>query len=146
MRSNELALCKSRQSTRDATRVEKCAKKKKSSYFIGVSIGVNGVAGVASVTRNSITFCVSPIQKHLPSDLIFALLSESNANWEWAGNQLRARTASCIVRPWASCRQRQQADDVLFAKATDWRPSGELGNAKHIIGLAAAPPAASATA
>lgn len=35
-------------------------KEKKSSYFIGVSIGVNGVAGVASVTRNSITFlCVS---------------------------------------------------------------------------------------
>lgn len=60
----------------------KVRKEKKSSYFIGVSIGVNGVSGVASVTRNSITFCVSPIQKHLPSDLIFALLSESNANWE----------------------------------------------------------------
>lgn len=60
----------------------KVRKGKKSSYFIGVGIGVNGVAGVASATRNSISFCVSPIQKHLPSDLIFALLSESNANWE----------------------------------------------------------------
>lgn len=61
-------------------------------------------------------FCVClPIQKHLRSDLIFALLSESNANWEWAGNQL-------ATSEWASYRAarfglERVADDVLFAKA-----------------------------
>lgn len=92
----------------------KSAQRKKSSYFIGVGIGVNGVAGVASVTRNSICFCVSPIQKHLSSDVIFALLSESNANWEWAGNQLRARAANCKL-------QAAALSELSAAAASRWR-------------------------